>query len=75
MLLDVALKLAGVTKEHVVNVNVFLKDIENDYIGMNEVYDKWIIHGKPPCRTTVGAKLADPSWLVEFQVVAVLNKQ
>ena len=52
---------------------MYLRDIESDYAGMNEVYDKWIVHGQPPCRTTVGAKLADPSWFVEFQVVAALS--
>ena len=69
--IDIALALAGTSKEHVVSVTCYLTDIERDYTGMNEVYDAWFVAGKPPCRATVQAKLAKPEWLVEFQCVAV----
>ena len=67
---DKALEKAGTDKSKILDVTIFLADIDQDYDGMNKVYDSWILPGKPPCRACVQAKLAAPSYRVEFKVVA-----
>jgi len=67
---DHALALAGTDKSKCLTVTIYLRNIERDYSGMNEVYDRWIAPGMPPCRATVQAFLADPAWLVEVHATA-----
>ena len=62
---------AGSSKQHILQVIIWLKDI-NDFDGMNSIYDEWIPEGHTPARATSEAKLADPSLLVEFVVTAAL---
>ena len=50
---------------------IFLKDIENDYAGMNEVWDAWCADMQALPRTCVEAKMYTPDVLVEMTVVAV----
>jgi len=54
------------------SVLIFLKDIEQDYAAMNEVWDAWVPEGAAPPRTCVEAKLYAPDVLVEMTVTAVL---
>ena len=70
-LIDQFLADAGTDKSHILSVMIFLKDIENDYAGMNEIWDAWCadIHALP--RTCVEAKMYRPDVLVEMTVVAV----
>jgi enamine deaminase RidA (YjgF/YER057c/UK114 family) len=37
---------------------------------MNAVWDAWVPQGEAPARATVEAKLANPAYRVEMQVVA-----
>ena len=53
-----ALTLAGTNKTRLLSVTIYLKNIDRDYSGMNEVYDQWISPGLPPCRATVQSNLA-----------------
>ena len=69
---DEALAEAESDKSKVLEVTVWLADIKSDYAAMNEVYDKWIIPGSPPCRACVEAQLYTPSCRVEIRVVAAL---
>ncbi|MHA3055977.1 RidA family protein [Acinetobacter sp. ANC 4633] len=62
---------AGTDKTHILSVIIFLKDIEQDYAAMNEVWDAWIAQGHAPARTCVEAKLYMPEVLVEMTVTAV----
>lgn len=62
---------AGTDKTHILSVIIFLKDIEQDYAAMNEVWDAWIAAGHPPARTCVESKLYAPEVLVEMTVTAV----
>lgn len=71
--LDTALSLAGVDKSRLVSVTVYLKNIADDYAGMNEVWEAWLVPGQPPARATVQALLADPTWLVEVSGVAAVE--
>lgn len=69
---DDALCTAGSDKSKIMEVTVWLADINADYAAMNEVYDQWIIAGSPPCRACVQAQLYSPSCKVEIRVIASL---
>ncbi len=63
---------AGSDKSRILSCQIFLKDIQQ--IGaMNEVWDTWVAAGNTPPRATVQAPLADPAWLIEVVVTAVLK--
>ena len=62
---------AGTDKTQILSVIIFLKDIEQDYAAMNEVWDAWVADIDALPRTCVEAKLYDPRVLVELTVVAV----
>jgi len=50
-LIDKLLAEAGTDKSHIMSVLIFLKDIEQDYAAMNEVWDAWVpevpLHHEP----------------------------
>ncbi|WP_445114644.1 RidA family protein [Acinetobacter sp. WZC-1] len=70
-IIDRLLADAGSDKRHIMSVMIFLKDIENDYAGMNEVWDAWCADMQALPRTCVQARLYRPEVLVEMTVVAV----
>ena len=69
--IDSFLADAGTNKSHILSVMIFLKDIENDYVGMNEIWDAWCSDIQALPRTCVEAKMYKPEVLVEMTVVAV----
>lgn len=67
--IDRLLAEAGSGKQHLLSVQIYLKDITE--IGrMNAVWDAWVVPGHTPPRATVQAALADPRWRIEVVVVA-----
>lgn len=70
-IIDRFLADAGTDKRHILSVMIFLKDIENDYAGMNEVWDAWCADMQALPRTCVEAKMYTPDVLVEMTVTAV----
>jgi len=70
-LIDRFLADAGTDKSHILSVMIFLKDIDNDYAGMNEIWDAWCADIQALPRTCVEAKMYRPDVLVEMTVVAV----
>lgn len=67
--IDRLLAEAGSSKQHLLSVQIYLKDITE--IGrMNAVWDAWVAPGQAPPRATVQAALADPRWRIEVVVVA-----
>ena len=70
-LIDQFLADAGTDKSHILSVMIFLTDIENDYAGMNEIWDAWCADIQALPRTCVEAKMYRPDVLVEMTVVAV----
>ena len=62
----------GSDKHHILQANVFLKDIAL-FQGMNTVWDAWVEEGTEPTRACVEAKLASPSLLVEIVCTAVVK--
>ncbi len=70
-IIDRLLAEAGTDKSHIMSVMIFLKDIEQDYAAMNEIWDAWVADIEALPRTCVEAKLYQPEVLVEMTVVAV----
>ena len=70
-IIDRFLADAGTDKSHILSVMIFLKDIENDYDAMNEIWDAWCADIQALPRTCVEAKMYRPDVLVEMTVTAV----
>ena len=63
---------AGSDKSKILSVTIYLKDMDADYAGLNEVYDAWVADGHAPARACVEAKMYKPEVLVEMCVVAAV---
>ena len=62
---------AGTDKTQILSVIIFLKDIEQDYAAMNEVWDAWVADIDALPRTCIEANMYKPDVLVEMTVVAI----
>jgi aminoacrylate peracid reductase len=69
--LKMVLEKAGTSFANVVMVHSFLRDM-NDWPAYHEVYMQYFDHKVPPPRYTVRAELADPRWLIEIHMTAVI---
>lgn len=65
-----ALVSAGSHKSRILELTIWLADIERDYDRMNSIYDQWIESTMPPCRACVQAKLASDKYLIEVRCIA-----
>jgi enamine deaminase RidA (YjgF/YER057c/UK114 family) len=70
--IDAYLAKAGTDNTRMLSAQIWLKDIERDFAGMNEVWDKWLPKGVAPVRATGESKLARGDLLVEIIVTAAL---
>jgi enamine deaminase RidA (YjgF/YER057c/UK114 family) len=68
--IDGYLANAGTDKRHLLSVQIWLKDIDADFAGMNSVWAEWAPADALPTRATCEAKLAAPDLLVEIIVTA-----
>ena len=68
--IDVLLKAAGVTFDHVVKTTIFLTDMA-DFNTVNEVYGKRF-SSDPPARSTVAVKALPRNGKVEIEVIAIV---
>lgn len=68
--IDGYLAQAGTDKNHLLSVQIWLKDIDADFAGMNSVWAEWAPANALPTRATCQAKLAAPELLVEIIVTA-----
>jgi enamine deaminase RidA (YjgF/YER057c/UK114 family) len=69
---DANLAKAGTDKTKLLAAQIWLKDIERDFPGMNEVWDAWVPTGAAPARATGESKLARGDLLVEIIITAAL---
>jgi enamine deaminase RidA (YjgF/YER057c/UK114 family) len=67
---DLALAKAGTNKSRILELTIWMQNIDADYSKMNIIYDKWFTPGSPPTRACVEAKLASPKYKIEIRVVA-----
>lgn len=68
--IDAYLAQAGTDKSRLLTVQIWLKDIDRDFAGMNAVWNEWADKANMPTRATCEARLAAPEILVEFIVSA-----
>ena len=66
------LEEGGATIEDVLKCNVYLRYIQHFQI-MNEEFAR-VFHDNPPARTTVEARLTDPTMLVEIEALAYIEQ-
>ena len=69
---DTALAEAGTTREHLLSTTIFLRDIDNHFALMNEVWNDWVPDGHAPARACVEAHMARSGLLVEICVTAAV---
>ena len=65
------LEEGGATIEDVLKCNVYLANIE-DFQIMNEEFSR-VFRNNPPARTTIEARLAEPTMLVEIEAIAYIE--
>lgn len=70
--IDGYLAQAGTDKSRLLTVQIWLKDIDSDFAGMNAVWGEWADRANMPTRATCEAKLARPELLVEIIVSAAV---
>lgn len=72
--LQIVLKHAGCTLADLVEVNVFLKDI-NDFQEYNEVYSQYFSFAGPPARTTIQVAGLPGNSFIEIKAIAACPDQ
>lgn len=68
--IDEYLASVGSRRDKLLSAQIWLKDIERDFAGMNAVWEAWIPEDAVPTRATCEAKLATTAMLVEIIVTA-----
>ena len=67
--IDRLLAEVGTDKTKLLAATIYLPDMA-DFAAMNAVWEAWVVPGQTPARATVEAKLADPAYKVEIQIIA-----
>ncbi|MGB3836415.1 RidA family protein [Castellaniella sp.] len=70
--IDGYLAQAGTNKSHLLTAQIWLRDIDRDFAGMNAVWAEWVDPQGVPTRATCEAHLARPGLLVEIIVSAAV---
>lgn len=70
--IDQYLASVGSGRDKLLSVQIWLKNIERDFTGMNVVWESWIPENAVPTRATCEARLASSDLLVEIIVTAAL---
>ncbi len=68
---DQLLESCGTSKENLLQVIVWLKNME-DFDAMNQIWENWLPEGHAPARACGTAELANPNLLVEFTCIAAV---
>jgi len=69
---DALLAEAGTDNSHLLSATIYLRDIDNHFALMNEVWNDWVPQGHAPARACVEAHMARSALLVEICVTAAL---
>ncbi|GEO15028.1 RidA family protein [Microvirga aerophila] len=67
--IDQSLREIGSDRSRLLHATIWLADMAA-YGEMNAVWDAWVVPGQAPARVCVEAKLADPKYRLEIQVIA-----
>ncbi len=71
--IDAILKDIGSSRENIISATVYLRDIDNHFALMNEVWNAWVPTGHAPARACVEAHMARPALLVEISIIAAVD--
>lgn len=63
---------AGTDKSRLLTAQIWIKDLERDFEGMNTVWNGWTAPGAAPTRATAQCEMGAPDVLVEIIVTAAL---
>jgi enamine deaminase RidA (YjgF/YER057c/UK114 family) len=63
---------AGTDKSKLLTAQIWIKDIEKDFAGMNAIWDAWTAQGAAPTRATAQCDMGAPDVLVEIIVTAAV---
>lgn len=66
-----SLVAAGSSQSHLLMATIYLADIR-EIDAFNAVWDQWLPAGTAPVRACIQARLANPGYRVEIQVIAAL---
>ena len=69
---ETALVEAGSSTSHLLSATIYLRDIDNHFALMNEIWNAWVPEGHAPARACVEAHMARPGLLVEVCVIAAI---
>ena len=70
--IEARLAQVGSDKSRLLTAQIWIKNIKDDFAGMNEVWDAWTAPGNAPTRATAECNLASPDVLVEIIVTAAV---
>lgn len=70
--IDARLAQAGTDKSKLLTAQIWLRDIDRDFAGMNAVWEGWLDANGVPTRATGESHLASPGILVEIIVSAAV---
>ena len=68
----IILEESGSNWENLVDITVFLTDMENDFKKYNEIYAEYFKHNQP-CRTTVEVSSLPTPIAIELKCIATIN--
>lgn len=71
--IDRYLAAAGTDKSRLLSAQIWIKDIQNDFAGMNDIWDAWAAPGATPTRATAQCHMAKSGTLVEIVVMAAVK--
>lgn len=72
--IDKFLAEAGTDKSRLLTAQIWIKDIVNDFEGMNEIWNGWTAPDAAPTRATAQCDMAAPDLLVEIIVTAAVSQ-
>jgi enamine deaminase RidA (YjgF/YER057c/UK114 family) len=70
--IDALLAEAGTDNTHLLSATIYLRDIDNHFALMNEVWNAWVPEGHAPARACVEAHMARSALVVEICVTAAI---
>jgi len=72
--LSAILTEANTSPERVVKVNIFVKDIENDFAKINKIYGQYFAKGTLPARSVVEVSKLPLGASIELECVACIKE-
>jgi enamine deaminase RidA (YjgF/YER057c/UK114 family) len=72
--IDNILQAAGTDKSKLLTAMIWVKNMKEDFSGMNEVWNAWVDQKNKPTRACVEGCLARPALRIEIQVTAATGQ-